>query len=55
MIRSLRTAAAVAGLVLVALLVRADEKKPPAEKKFSPEEVAFFEKEVAPILQQHCV
>jgi hypothetical protein len=55
MIRSLRTAAAVAGLVLVALLVRADEKKPPAEKKFAAEEVAFFEKEVAPVLQQHCV
>src|SRR6516165_5766923 len=55
MTRSLRTAATVAGLALVALLVRADDTKPPAEKKFSPEDVAFFEKDVAPILQQHCV
>jgi hypothetical protein len=55
MTRSFRTAAAVAGLVLAALLVRADDRKPPAEKKFSPEEVAFFEKNVAPILQARCV
>jgi Protein of unknown function (DUF1549)/Planctomycete cytochrome C len=49
MTRSFRTAAAVAGLALLALIVRADEKK------FTPEEIAFFEKDVAPILQAHCI
>src|SRR5262249_3310177 len=48
-------AAAVAGLVLLALLVRADDKKPAAEKTFAPDKVAFFEKEVQPLLREHCV
>jgi mono/diheme cytochrome c family protein len=48
MTRSLRTAAAVAGLALLAPLARADTK-------FTPEEVAFFDKEVKPVLQQNCV
>jgi len=55
MTRSLRTATAVAGLALLGLLVRADDKKLAPEQKFSPEEVAFFEKEVRPLLQANCV
>jgi hypothetical protein len=49
--------AAVAGLTGLALLLRAAEpdKKPAPEKQFTPEEIAFFEKEVAPILQASCV
>jgi Protein of unknown function (DUF1553)/Protein of unknown function (DUF1549)/Planctomycete cytochrome C len=55
MTRSLRITAAVAGLALLGLLVRADDKQPPTETKFKPEEVAFFEKEVKPILQANCI
>jgi hypothetical protein len=54
MTQCLRTAA-VAGLALLAIFVRADDKQPDAERKFSPQELAFFDKEVRPILQQHCV
>jgi hypothetical protein len=49
MTRCLRSATAVAGLVLAALQVRADERKPSAE------DLAFFEKDVQPILRQHCI
>ncbi|HEX5271154.1 MAG TPA: c-type cytochrome domain-containing protein, partial [Gemmataceae bacterium] len=45
----LRTAAAVAGLLLFAPPVRAADTKP------TPAQVAFFDKEVKPILQQSCV
>jgi hypothetical protein len=41
--------AAIAVLALFALPVRA------AERKFSPEEIAFFEKEVQPVLEVQCV
>ncbi len=45
----LRAAAALAGIALFGLAARAADKKP------TPEEVAFFDKEVKPILQQQCV
>jgi mono/diheme cytochrome c family protein len=44
----LRAAATAAWIALLAPLVR-------AETKFTPEQVAFFEKEVKPLLQQNCV
>src|SRR5438270_13031763 len=33
----------------------AEEPKPSAEKKFTAEEIAFFEKEVRPLLEAKCV
>src|SRR5947207_2265333 len=33
----------------------AEEPKPSAERKFTPEEIAFFEKEVRPLLEAKCV
>ncbi len=52
---SLRTAAAVAGLALIGLLVRADDRKAAPAQTFPPEQITFFEKDVRPILQQHCL
>jgi hypothetical protein len=46
-----RSLAALSGVVLLTLLLRAAE---PA-KQFSADEVAFFEKQVAPILEARCV
>jgi len=45
------------GLGIVAFLLRAadPDKKTVAEKRFTTEEVAFFEKDVRPILQANCV
>ena len=46
-----RSILALGGVVLLTLLLRAAEP----EKKFSADEAAFFEKEVAPILEARCV
>jgi hypothetical protein len=49
----------LAGAALLAAVVlpgrAADEKKPAVETKFSPEAIAFFEKEVLPILKENCL
>jgi hypothetical protein len=50
----LRSASALTGLIAVALLSAA-EPLPTSERKFTPEQIAFFEKEVQPLLQQHCL
>ena len=49
--------AAISGLMAIALVLRAAEPqvKPAAETKFTTEEIAFFEKEVRPLLQANCV
>ena len=58
--RLLAAVAFSAGLVFVAGTVSprrsaADDKKAAEAPKFTPQQVSFYEKEVLPLLQQHCL
>ncbi|HJZ59932.1 MAG TPA: PSD1 and planctomycete cytochrome C domain-containing protein [Gemmataceae bacterium] len=54
--RSLCLALLAAGLLSTGARVRssADDKKPDPAPKFTPEQVTFYEKEVLPVLKEHC-
>ena len=51
--RRCAVAALAAGLLVAA--VRSLAADPPAEPKFTPEQVAFYEKDVLPVLKEHCL
>jgi mono/diheme cytochrome c family protein len=49
------TLAAVLAALAVQFASRADDKKAEPAPKFTAEQVRFYEKEVLPVLQQHCL
>src|SRR5689334_25173426 len=46
---------AVLSAALLYAAVRTTAADPPADPKFTPEQVAFYEKEVLPVLKEHCL
>jgi hypothetical protein len=54
-VRRLSLAVLAAGAAIVAGRLAADEKPAAAAPKFTPEQVAFYEQEVLPVLKEHCL